>query len=33
MALVFGKLSITEQGYNILDATIRIVEEKAKVTT
>ena len=33
MALVFGKLSINEQGYNILDATIRIFEEKAKVTT
>ena len=33
MALVGGKLSITEEGYNILEPTIRIFEEKAKVTT
>jgi hypothetical protein len=33
MALVGGKLSINEQGYNILEPTIKIFEEKAKVTT
>ena len=33
MALVGGKLSINEQYYNILEPTIKIFEEKAKVTT
>ena len=33
MALVGGKLSITEEGYNILEPTIRIFEEKVKVTS
>jgi hypothetical protein len=31
MALVGGKLSITEEGYNILEPTIRVFEEKVKV--
>jgi hypothetical protein len=33
MALVGRKLSITEEGYNILEPTIRIFEEKVKVTS